>query len=318
MTEPNERKPRKILLSKRANVFYLEHVRVIQKDNRVIWLTEGGEDVDQYFNLPERNTALLLLGKGTSITDAAIRRLAESNVLVGFCGSGGSPLLAGVDPVFLAPQSEYRPTEYMQAWARAWLDESHRLKLAKELLRKRIERTVVAWATSNDLLRHEIKLPPSAVLAFRQGILDAADTTALLVAEAEWAKSLYAVLARGYGLSFTREEGKGKRESRADRINSFLDHGNYIAYGLAAVTLSGLGISYAFPLLHGKTRRGALVFDVADLIKDGHIMPLAFAAGSDLKIKDNAFRAGLIEHLQDSETLDFLFDFVKMLSQKVL
>ena len=108
-------KPRQILLSKRANIFYLEHARVLQKDERIVWLTETGDDIEQYFNLPERNTALLLLGKGTSITDAAMRRLAESNVLVGFCGSGGTPLLATTEPVFLTPQSEYRPTEYMQA-----------------------------------------------------------------------------------------------------------------------------------------------------------------------------------------------------------
>lgn len=69
-------RPRQILLSKRANIFYLEHARVLQKDGRIIWLTESGEDVEQYFNLPERNTALLLLGKGTSITDSAARRLA--------------------------------------------------------------------------------------------------------------------------------------------------------------------------------------------------------------------------------------------------
>src|SRR5690606_12695427 len=116
-------KPRSILLSKRANVFYLEHVRVMQKDERVVYLTETGEDVERFFNIPERNTAFVLLGKGTSITDAAARRLADANVLVGFCGSGGSPLFSVTDITFLAPQSEYRPTEYMQAWVKAWFDE---------------------------------------------------------------------------------------------------------------------------------------------------------------------------------------------------
>ena len=50
--------------------------------------------------------------------------------------------------------------------------------------------------------------------------------------------------------------------------NSFIDHGNYIAYGYAASSLNVLGISFAFPVMHGKTRRGGLVFDVADLFKD--------------------------------------------------
>lgn len=315
MSKPSP-KPRQILLSKRANIFYLEHARVLQKDGRIIWLTESGEDVEQYFNLPERNTALLLLGKGTSITDAAVRRLAESNVLVGFCGSGGAPLFATTEPVFLTPQSEYRPTEYMQAWVRQWSDEARRLQMAQALIAARIELTARVWQRNSDLLQRRIALPPGAAERLQARGETSADVQALLLAEAEWARALYASLSAGYGLQFTRNEGAGVKESREDRVNSFLDHGNYIAYGLAAVALNGLGISYAFPLLHGKTRRGALVFDVADLIKDAYVMPLAFECGADPRIKDNTFRARLIETLQDAKALDLLFTFVKSLAEK--
>lgn len=76
--------PRPLQLSKRANVFYLEHARVVQQDDRIVYLTQDGGEFEQMFNIPERNTAFLLLGKGTSITDAAMRRMAASNVMVGF------------------------------------------------------------------------------------------------------------------------------------------------------------------------------------------------------------------------------------------
>ena len=100
-------KPRAILLSKRAHVAYVEYARVLVKDDRVVYLTETGESVDQFFNIPYRNTALLLLGKGTSITDAAARKLAESQVIIGFCGSGGSPLLhAYFSPSWTAFQAD--------------------------------------------------------------------------------------------------------------------------------------------------------------------------------------------------------------------
>lgn len=72
--------PRPLQLSKRANVFYLEHARVVQQDDRIVYLTQDGGEFEQMFNIPERNTAFLLLGKGTSITDAAMRRMAASNV----------------------------------------------------------------------------------------------------------------------------------------------------------------------------------------------------------------------------------------------
>ncbi|RMH09770.1 MAG: type I-F CRISPR-associated endonuclease Cas1 [Nitrospirae bacterium] len=303
-------KPRQILLSKRANVFYLEHVRVVQKDNRIVYLTDTGEDVERYFNIPERNTAFVLLGKGTSITDAAARRMAESNVLVGFCGSGGSPLLSTVDHVFLTPKSEYRPTEYMQAWVKAWFDESTRLDMAKSLLRKRVDWTMESWDANRELLQKGIRIDDRLARSFCAQIEAAGDTQSLLLAEARWAKALYARLANGTGMDgFVREEGKGARESQEDVANGFIDHGNYIAYGYAAVVLNGLGISFSLPLLHGKTRRGALVFDVADLVKDAYVMPLAFLMAEQGRTQQE-FRTELIELCQGKEILDKVFTFV--------
>ena len=100
-----------ILHSKRANIYYLEKCRGMQKDGRVLYLTEGKRE-NQYWNIPIANTTVLLLGTGTSITQAAIRMLSMAGVMVGFCGSGGTPLLSGVEIEWLSPQSEYRPTEY--------------------------------------------------------------------------------------------------------------------------------------------------------------------------------------------------------------
>lgn len=308
-------KPRSVMLSKRANVFYLEHVRVIQKDGRIVYITEDGNLIERYFNLPERNTAFILLGKGSSITDSAARRLAESNVIVGFCGSGGSPLFSTVDYAFLTPLSEYRPTEYMQEWMRAWLDEERRLGLAKDLLIKRCDIIQTSWAKMPELLQRGLAAPVPLLDKLRHEVAAGASTEVLLLSEARFAKSLYALLANAYRIDFSREEGKGASQSTGDVINGFLDHGNYIAYGYAAVTLNGLGISFSLPLLHGKTRRGALVFDVADLIKDAFVMPMAFHCGK-LGESSRDFRQMLIEKLQEEEVLDLLFDFVKSLCEK--
>ena len=64
------------------------------------------------------------------------------------------------------------------------------------------------------------------------------------------------------------------------------------------------------PVLHGKTRRGALVFDLADVIKDAYVMPLAFECAQDGDSQKD-FRERLIELCQEEEVLDFLFDFMK-------
>lgn len=311
-------RPRAVMLSKRANIIYLERVRVMQKDERVVYLEETGAEIEKFFNIPERNTAFLLLGKGTSITDAAARRLAESNVVVGFCGSGGSPLFGALDIAFLAPQSEYRPTQYMQAWVKAWFDEVQRLELAKSLLRFRVEITRGCWKKSEALKRQGVSVPAVACERFLRDVESSSSGQELLVSEALLARSLYRGLADAFRVDgFSREEGKGARETTADRINGFIDHGNYLAYGLAAVALNGLGISFSLPLLHGKTRRGALVFDVADLVKDAYVLPHAFASGA-AGVDQAEFRGSLIETFQDEEALDLLFRVLEELCEKTL
>jgi CRISPR-associated protein Cas1 len=76
-----------ILHSKRANLFYIEKCRVMQKNGRVVYITEGRKE-KQYWNIPIANTTVILLGSGTSITQAAMRMIASAGVLVGFCGGG--------------------------------------------------------------------------------------------------------------------------------------------------------------------------------------------------------------------------------------
>ncbi len=62
--------------------------------------------------------------------------------------------------------------------------------------------------------------------------------------------------------------------------------------------------------MHGKTRRGALVFDVADLVKDAIILPFAFISAQEGKT-DQAFRELCLEKFADYGALDFMFDTIK-------
>ena len=101
-----------------------------------------------------------------------------------------------------------------------------------------------------------------------------------------------------------------KRGMGLDRANRFLDHGNYLAYGLAATAAWVLGIPHAFAVMHGKTRRGGLVFDVADLIKDAVIMPEAFL-GAMRGDSEQEFRKACIDVLTRTEALDFMLDTLK-------
>lgn len=144
-----------ILHSKRANVYYLEQCRVLVRGGRVEYVTDEGRR-SLYWNIPIANTTTVLLGTGTSITQSAMREFAKAGVMVGFCGGGGTPLFSGnehdVDVAWFSPQSEYRPTEYLQLWVRFWFDDAKRLGAAKAIQRARIDFITRTWPQSR-LLR---------------------------------------------------------------------------------------------------------------------------------------------------------------------
>ncbi len=298
-----------ILHSKRANIYYLEKCRVMQKDGRVLYLTEA-KDENQYWNIPIANTTCLLLGTGTSITQAAMRMLAQAGVLVGFCGGGGTPLLMANEVEWLTPQSEYRPTEYMQGWMKFWFDDKKRLYAAKQFQLSRIEYLQTNWKKSRDLAGEgfncdELQQP---LLNFEIKIKAAKDVNKLLQAEAELTKQLYR-----YAASRTSYDNFTRERSGSDKANTFLNHGNYLAYGLAATTLWVLGIPHGFAVMHGKTRRGALVFDVADLIKDTIILPWAFICAKE-NSTEQEFRQQCLQAFTDHKALDFMFNQVKAIA----
>lgn len=140
-----------------------------------------------------------------------------------------------------------------------------------------------------------------------EAIAAATDTISLLTQEARLSKELYKLAARAtnYG-DFTR----AKRGGGSDPANRFLDHGNYLAYGLAATAVWVLGIPHGLAVLHGKTRRGGLVFDVADLIKDAIILPQAFISAMRGD-QEQEFRQACVNNLTRTEALDFMIDTVK-------
>ena len=303
-----------ILHSKRANLYYLQHCRVLVNGGRVEYVTDEGKQ-SLYWNIPIANTTSLLLGSGTSITQAAMRELAKAGVLVGFCGGGGTPLFSAneidVEVAWLSPQSEYRPTEYLQYWVHFWFDDSLRLQAAKAMQRARLQWLERHWLTNRRLHESGFNMDAAVLIPalqrHRDDLEHVNDTVNLLTLEARLTKALFRFAAHAvdYG-----EFIRAKRATGIDPANRFLDHGNYLAYGLSATARWVLGLPHGLAVLHGKTRRGGLVFDVADLVKDAIILPQAFVsamAGHD----EQEYRQACIEELTRTESLDFMIDTLK-------
>lgn len=303
-------KPKEILHSKRANLQYLEHCRVLVKGGRVQFLKAGiGTDENEYWNIPIANTYAVLLGTGTSITQRAVRLLCDAGVMVGFCGGDGTPLLAGLEIEWMGAQSEYRPTQYVQAWMSFWFKENLRLQVAKHFVMRRLEFLNHVWAKDDMILGYGMSVEEyelsTEINKHSKAVEAAANVNDLLTAEGRLTKALYKHAAKAAGLSgFVRDPNK------TDEANRFLSHGNYLAYGGAACCLWCLGIPHAFAVMHGKTRRGALVFDVADLIKDAIVLPNAFMGASE-GLFEQEFRERCSEAFVRYDALGRMFNVVK-------
>lgn len=309
-----------ILHSKRANLYYLEHCRVLVNGGRVEYVTDEGKRT-LYWNIPIANTTTLLLGTGTSITQAAMRELAKAGVLVGFSGGGGTPLFSAnemdIEVAWFCPQSEYRPTEYLQRWVSFWFDDGKRLEAAKAFQQARLELIERQWLNGRWLRDADFRVDGEqlkSLLARTGKALEAApDGTFLLTEEARLTKQLFRLAAQAVGYEdFVR----AKRGSGGDPANRFLDHGNYLAYGLAATATWVLGLPHGLAVLHGKTRRGGLVFDVADLVKDALILPQAFISAMNGD-EEQEFRQACLENLTRSEALDFMIDNLQAVAQRL-
>lgn len=307
-----------ILHSKRANLYYLEHCRVLVNGGRVEYLTDRGNE-SLYWNIPIANTTCLLLGTGTSITQAAVRELAKAGVMIGFCGGGGTPLFATNEVEFacqfFSPRSEYRATEYLQQWCQFWFNDERRLTAAKLLQHTRLKLISEYWPkyqwSINAIQPQLTQLITDFELKFQQ----ASDSQALLAAEGRFSKQLYG-LANQITLQdnqFKRQHGlKGKT---FDPANQFLDHGNYLAYGLGATACWVLGLPHGLAILHGKTRRGGLVFDAADIIKDSLILPQAFLS-AEQGDSEKEFRQTCINLFAQFNTLDIMIDTLKYIAEQ--
>lgn len=286
-----------MLPSHKNQIHYLEHSKIVKIDERIAYAKDI-KAKEFYFAIPYGNTSVILLGPGTSITQAAMHHLASEGVMIAFTGGDGFPIFAG-------SLSEYRPTEYCQKWLLSWQDEKWRLKTAKQFQIRRVILVNEIWPKILDDFDEMKTDVIEAGNKFFEGLKNAQSKESILGYEANYAKNLYKILANHYNIKFKRQP-----QLKQNFVNELIDSQNYYAYGIAAGSLWVLGIPHAFPVLHGDTRRGALVFDVADIIKDSFLLPIAFRSSYN-NIDKEKHKKECLKILNLAQTMTILFDEIK-------
>jgi len=288
-----------MLFTHKTELLYLEHARVHVEDDRVIY--EQDREVEPHrYNFPHKNAQVLALGTGTSITQQAAKRLSEEGVVVVFTGDRGMPML-------MASVTGYHPNEYAQGYIRRWMDESQRLAMAKDMMCARLDFT-------ERMLDARSPLDADDIDDFRKKVAKAASIQSLMGVEGNEVKTLiYRSHARRHlsGETFKRARDHDGQPGEHAKVNLMLNHGNNLAYAMAAGSLWSVGIPSQFPLLHGQTRNGGLIFDVADIIKDGVVAPWAF------ELRGDPVRKAMSElryRLKKAHADEYMIDALKRIS----
>ena len=296
----------RLLITDREGALYLERARIRVEGDRIVYYITDDEH-RRIYNIPHVNLAVLFMGQGTSITQDAMRLLGEEGIHLAVTGTGGSPLHMGA-------LTTYTGTRHFREMLPVYQKPDRSLAAAKTVMRARTERMrKIGYPLAQKYLRvQDTSSLESICTRLETDLGQVDDIQRLLGFEGQFSKKCYAEFSRMSGLSkdgtFRRNPGAGEEPDLASpmkTINSLIDHGNYLCYGMAGAALWALGIPPHMSVFHGKTRPGGLVFDLADSFKDALVLPLAFASLRSKKDDEpeKLFRARMIDVFDDRRIL---------------
>lgn len=214
---------------------YLEHARVDREEKSIaVWDEEGMTPI------PAASLCVLMLGPGTTITQAAIAALADNNCLVVWCGEQNVRFYA-------CGMGATRSANRLLHQARLASDEDLRWEVVRRMYSLRFGETVSPETSIQQMRGKE---------GFR-------------------VREAYARLSRETGVPWVRRNYDRGRWLAADPINRAISAANSCLYGLCQAAILSAGYSPALGFIH-TGKQLSFVYDVADLYKLEVTLPVAF------------------------------------------
>lgn len=213
---------------------------IIERDNNAVVVLRKDERIP----VPIASLTVLMLGPGTTITQAAMRVIAESGCMVIWCGEGGMRFYG-------YGMGETRSSERLMLQAKCFADPEKHLQVVKRMYALRF-----ADLPTDNLTLEQIR-----------GL------------EGVRVRELYKLFARKYHVQWNGRSYKDDDWDSTDDLNRALSAANTCLYGLCNAAIVSLGYSPGLGFVHtGKML--SFVYDIADLYKAQVSMPAAFEAVS--------------------------------------
>lgn len=226
--------------SDRLSYLYVEHA-VVEKHEKSIAIHQA----DGTSPVPAASLAVLMLGPGTSISQAAIQALADNNCLVIWCGEQGVRFYA-------AGLGGARHSRNLLHQARLAVNDLSRLQVVIRMYCRRFNETIDSGLSIQQLRGKE-------GIRVRQAYAEASKATGV-----PW-----------QGRSYDRGQW-----NFADPVNRSLSAANSCLYGLCHAAMLSVGYSPAIGFIH-TGKQLSFVYDIADLYKADLTIPLAFQIVAD-------------------------------------
>lgn len=219
----------------RLSSVYVEHAKIDRHEKSIaVWDEKG------YTPIPAASLAVLMLGPGTNITQAAITTMADNSCLVIWCGEENVRFYA-------AGMGGTRSAYPILRQAKLATDPHLRLEVVKRMYRMR----------------------------FKEALDNALTVEQLRGMEGVRVREAYARLSREYGVEWTGRNYDRSDWASADPVNRALSCANSCLYGLCHAAILATGYSPAIGFIH-TGKQLSFVYDVADLYKVELTVPLAF------------------------------------------
>lgn len=208
-----------VRLEDRVSYVYFEHANVVQDRTGVVaYSTDEGEISRRAIQVPVGSLAVIILGPGTSITQAAATSCARAGATVLFSGGGGVPAYTAATPLTSSAR-------WAIAQANLVSNERHQRNAAMKLYKKQFGMEDMVGGTIRSM----------------RGI------------EGQRMRKLYRQLAQRHGVSGFRRD-----VSALDGANVGLNIANSILYGCAASACAAIGVNPALGVIHRGDARSLL------------------------------------------------------------
>lgn len=258
----------------RLSFVYVERC-VLHRDSNAVTATNQ----DGTVHIPSAVVGALLIGPGVRASHAAISLLGNCGVTVAWIGEGAVRCYAQGRPLA-------RSSRMLEAQARAFANQSERLRIARQM--------------------YELRFPGEDVSRLTMQQLRGREGARI--------RSLYRRESERTGVKWDRRDFDPNAFDASDEINRALSAANACLYGVVTAVINALGMTPGLGFVHVGNSQ-SFTYDVADLVKATTSIPAAFDAvalgdgQADRAVRsllrDRLVRTGLMDELV--RTLQQLF-----------